>query len=380
MRLLSCVGGSFCSQHRVKHRSFSENEFVKKLPRVLLIRLRYLGDVILLEPVLRALRQAQPQTEIHVAIPSGAIALLQNNPHDIQVHGWNDNRPVQSLRVICSLRPDVVVDLTGSDRSALIALGCGAQLRVAYEAERKIPWWSVRRWAFNKRVPLRKPKPHIVVQHLHLLNSCELTHVDCEDPNVLQPKFELEEDFQNSGRNFRTQHFVNTKPIVLAHLTSRDMQKAIPGHISVKVIEKLHTYGAGVILSIGPSEMEKRHLSGIINSLSSQASSSVKTVSPRSFLELCGIISACDVYWGADTAPMHAAAALGLPVLAHFGPSNFKHWSPLGKYVHVDVHDCPCLRKPVTCQKDLPGKCLTGIDAEKTANVILDLAAQRNRG
>lgn len=54
-----------------------------------------------------------------------------------------------------------------------------------------------------------------------------------------------------------------------------------------------------------------------------------------SVLQACGLLSACQAYIGNDSGVTHLAAALGLPVLALFGPSSVRHWAPRGTRVQV---------------------------------------------
>lgn len=340
--------------------------------RILVIRLRYLGDVILLEPVLRLLRREHPEAELHVLVPAMALEVVRSMPHGVIAHGWDGEKPWKSLRFLTSCRLDTVVDLTGSDRSALVSLLSGASRRIAYEAERRVPRWSIRRWAYNVQIPLPRPKPHVLAQHLELLEKAGLLKLRVLREELPRPKLAVDPEHAMRAEEFLKKNFSHCRRIVFAHLTSRDMQKAIPKEIAAKVIGELSRVNVGTLLSTGASDHERQHIEGVIRALPDNAHDTVRLLKVGSFAELCGYISVCQLYWGADTAPMHASAALGLPVVCHFGPSNASHWRPLSEKAVVDVHECPCLKKPVTCQYGAPGLCLREIDPQATVSMILE--------
>lgn len=54
-----------------------------------------------------------------------------------------------------------------------------------------------------------------------------------------------------------------------------------------------------------------------------------------SLLEVAGVLTQCAAYLGNDSGITHLAAALGVPVVALFGPSNPEHWAPRGPRVQI---------------------------------------------
>ncbi|HJT25404.1 MAG TPA: glycosyltransferase family 9 protein, partial [bacterium] len=119
--------------------------------RILLIRLKGIGDVILSTPLVRALRKAFPQAEIHFLTRSLCAPILKHNPYvdRVLVHpeksasSWELLRFLQSLR---SARYDWVLDLAAEPRSAWLTLATGASLRAGYA-------FRIRKWAFNFVIP-----------------------------------------------------------------------------------------------------------------------------------------------------------------------------------------------------------------------------------
>jgi ADP-heptose:LPS heptosyltransferase len=87
------------------------------------------------------------------------------------------------------------------------------------------------------------------------------------------------------------------------------------------------------------------------------------TVKGLTLLQLSSVMEGCWFFIGNDSGISHMAAALGLPTLAIFGPTDRKVWSPRGKKAFVvcrDVHCSPCPQERFIQCKDF--ECLRAIE------------------
>jgi heptosyltransferase-3 len=244
---------------------------------------------------------------------------------------------------------DWAVDFTGNDRSALIALASRAKFRVAYERP-KLPAWSLRRAAYHFRPAHRKAKPHTLIQRLELLEACGVPSQG--NAFGLVPR----------GSALKAaQARLNGLPekILHAHVTSRDMQKAIPVDVVREVLAAAIENGSGVVVSGGPDAAERGHVALCTEGL---PAGKFRVFHELDWHGLVALISLCDRYWGSDTAPAHIAAAFGKRMLIHYGPSRAEHWRPLHPGGSADVQACTCLKnKRIACAKGVPGVCLRNI-------------------
>jgi ADP-heptose:LPS heptosyltransferase len=84
-----------------------------------------------------------------------------------------------------------------------------------------------------------------------------------------------------------------------------------------------------------------------------------------SLLELASVIEGCRVFIGNDSGITHMAAALGIPTVAIFGPTDPKVWAPTGEHVVIvqkRIECSPCSREEfVRCQGS---ECLKGVERE----------------
>src|SRR5262245_14736890 len=105
--------------------------------RILVVKLRYLGDVLLLSPVVRALREAHPNAAIGALVNAGTEAMLEGNPHVDEVFALARSLPAQ-VRLVSRMRrfrPDLAIDLTDGDRAALMTRLSGARRRIGFNEE-----------------------------------------------------------------------------------------------------------------------------------------------------------------------------------------------------------------------------------------------------
>ncbi len=104
--------------------------------RILVIQFRMIGDVLLSTPVIRALRQRYPESYMAFCAEPRPAAVLQGNPFldEVLIHPrpatWRQE--IQFLRRIRQSRFDLVIDLMGNPRSALLTRLSGARHRVAF--------------------------------------------------------------------------------------------------------------------------------------------------------------------------------------------------------------------------------------------------------
>jgi heptosyltransferase III len=293
---------------------------------VLIVCLRYLGDTLLLRPAFRSLRTAFPGARLDALVTSRTGVALDDCADVSNVLEWPKSLPGQAalLAKVSSTRYDWVIDFTGNDRSALIALLSGASLRAVYDRP-KFSKWSIRRIAYNQLVPPKKKKPHILIQRQELLEACNVPGLGVDIGLVPRAEALAWADEAAQGLPPGWLH---------AHVTSRDMAKAIPVPVARAFFQGIIAGGDAVVLTSGPAAIERDYIAQCVKDLPTDR---IKTFSDLTWHQLVALISRGKKYWGADTAPSHIAAALRKPMLIHYGPSKAEHWKPLHEEGLADV-------------------------------------------
>lgn len=332
----------------------------KNIKKILVIKLRHIGDVLLSAPVFRALKQSFPDAHISALVNSGTEAVLAGNPFidniivfDREIKKMNLlKRYGKEFGFLKNLRADgfdITVDLTGGDRAAIISFISGAEYRLG--------WRPDKGFAGKKHLYTHLSEPdgsrHMVLQNLDVAGR---SGIKTTDHTV---DFNIPEADRQYIRQKLVQYNINAKDTVLhIHPTSRWLFKCWKDEYMAEVIQWLLVQGVNVILTSSPDERElakakriigivkeagTRHKAQGTNGKSEQAADSFTihdsrfTTHDSRLIDLCGkttikqlaaISEASNLFFGVDSAPMHIAAAVNTPVVALFGPSGAFSWGP----------------------------------------------------
>jgi heptosyltransferase III len=305
----------------------------RNVRKILVIKLRHIGDVLLTVPVFRALRETFPDAHISALINSGTEEVLSGNPliDDIIVF----NREIKSKNImgkaaseisflsgIRSKGFDMTVDLTSGDRAALISYMSGARYRLAYDP--KDAGFPGKKLLYTHIAPKGYSPPHMVVQNLDLLRRFSI------NTGNLAVDFFIPRDAEEYvDRIFHEHSICGSDTVVHIHPTSRWLFKCWNDEYMAEVINWLAGKGMKVIITSSPDEKEIQRTRKIIGRIDDMTN--VIDLSGRTNIKQLAAISArSKLFIGVDSAPMHIAAAVRTPVIALFGPTSEKHWGPWG--------------------------------------------------
>jgi heptosyltransferase III len=345
----------------------------KNIDRILLIRLRNIGDVLLMVPTIRAFRQAFPKAWISALVNSGTEEMLTANPLLDEVlvfeprwkelpffEHWRNELAFAAL--VRRRKFDLAVNLTEGDRGAFLCLASGAAFKTGiYEAGNR--WWKTR--VFDHLVRIPDWKAHTVEQMLETPRSLG---IPVADKRV--EIFFTQEDGDRIERYLGEEGIGPRDATVHIHPTSRWLFKCWRDEGMARVIDRLEETGkVKVVLTGGREDRERRKIDAILGSCRSRPID----LSGKITLKQLAALSRRSLFFiGVDTAPMHIAAAVGTPVIALFGPSGEFHWRPWGEG-HVVVKkemDCrPCGKDG--CQGSKRSRCLEEISEEEVLRPAL---------
>ena len=327
---------------------------------VLCIKLKHIGDVLLMTPVIRALRLAWPACRIGALVPSGTEGVLEGNPDLDTILTLDRGAGMRSfwrtVRAVRRYAPDVVLEMGEGDREAVLGWLSGARERVGYLPGRSRAW---RRLLMSRAVPWGGQ--HVVEANLDLVRACGIQ----AEPDRLVLKVHPETRARMAER-LTSLGIASNRAVVVVHPVSRWLFKAWPEAGCVEVLRHLAgRQGIAVVVTSGPDAKEV----GAARRILTRAAVPVIDLVGRTTLpELAAILERAALFVGVDSAPMHMAAALGVPVVALFGPSGEKDWGPWGRE-HM-VLTAPFLCRP--CGKDgcLGSKRSDCLDAISAMEVI----------
>ena len=324
---------------------------LQNIRRLAVFKLRNIGDVLMITPVLRALRETFPQARISVIVNSGTEEMLAHNPHIDEVLVYRrkngDRNPFarlrDELRFVRDLRQrrfDLTIGFTEGDRTAWYSLFCRARYR--FGVLRGVT--QSRPFAYTH--PLYPPhgvQMHEVEKHFVFLSNGGLSLRSPKPGNLclLDP-----DDMRAWARN----ELAPLRPasIVHVHPVSRWLWKCWGNQPMAQVIDWLQTErNARVVVTTGPAPRELERAREIIRLCRTQP---LFYEGNLSLGQIAALSAESDGYFGVDTAPMHMAAAVGVPVVALFGPTNPKNWGPWTPIGQVLAKHCPC-NDPASTEK-----------------------------
>ncbi|MDH5773838.1 MAG: putative lipopolysaccharide heptosyltransferase III [Nitrospirota bacterium] len=296
--------------------------------RILLIKLRYMGDVVLSTPVLPLLRKHFPDAKITFLVNPGTAGVLQDNPYLNAVWVLPRQSWWQQLRFIQRVRAEkftTVIDLTDGDRSAFLSWISGASMRLGYNRDRR---WRGK--FYSRLLSSAYGSMHMVDYHQQAIAALGIAEpVGNPEIYISTQRTEQERLFSDLS--------LNGRPLVLLHPTARYSIKAWPLERFAAVADWFIDQGYSVAL-IG-SQREFQIGQQIVN-LSKQKP--MNLMGQTRLSQLTALMKRSHLLVGNDGGPMHIAAAVGCPVLGLFGPTNPAVWGPRGSHVKVIYKGLNC--------------------------------------
>jgi heptosyltransferase III len=340
----------------------------KRVERILLIRLRNIGDVLLMVPAVRAFREAFPRAHIAALVNAGTEEMLTGNPllNEVLVFDrrWKElpfpqktAREIGFLREVRRRRFDLAVNMTEGDRGAFLCLASGAAMKIGVYDPGPGLWWKRR--VFDCLVRMPDWKAHMVEQMLEIPRQLGLRTTDKRVEIFGSP-----EDEEGIRKLLAKEGVGPRDRLVHIHPTSRWLFKCWRDEGMAGVIDALEKTGnVRVVLTAGGDKREMEKIGRILNFCESRP---VNLAGRITLKQLAALSRLSRLFIGVDTAPMHIAAAAGTPVLALFGPSGEFNWGPWGKghvVIKKDWECRPCGKDG--CQGSKKSRCLDEISEEE---------------
>ncbi|MBI5587429.1 MAG: putative lipopolysaccharide heptosyltransferase III [Deltaproteobacteria bacterium] len=295
--------------------------------KILVIKLRHIGDVLLTVPAIRALKESFPGSEVTALVNSGTEEMLAGNPLVKEVIRYERSvkslpagrRVAEELKLVKLLRLkkfDMTVDLTGGDRPALIGFLTGATYRLGY---RPRGGFKGKKLLYTHLAERPKTRTHTVLTDLGVLRAFG---IDTKDLTV--DIFTTKEDDSFVESALREAGYGGGL-IVHAHPTSRWLFKCWPDTAMALIFDRFQDEGLTVVLTSGPDEKELGKVASIVSLMKTRP---VDLSGRLKLKHLASLSKRAEFFFGVDSAPMHIAAASGARVVGIFGPSGAFDWGP----------------------------------------------------
>lgn len=288
--------------------------------RVLVIRLRSLGDCVLTTPALALLKAARPDLKIAVVAEEPFAAVFEGNS-DV------DELPAPNVAAVARWRPHLCLNLHGGTRSMALTTACGAKFRAGFAHFRAAA-------LYNVRIPTAQEILG-VDRKVHTAEHLASAVIYLGVPRQEIPRANLAAEKHDPPQPYAVIHPIASAP-----------DKTWPAERFLAVAEHLHTQW----------RVEPVFIAGAGESLA--PFTRFRTLVGAPLARLKNVIASASFFVGNDSGPAHMAAAFGLPTAVIFGASDPLIWGPW---------------KTVSAVLASPN----GISDVRAADVITALAAMR---
>ncbi|RZJ04838.1 MAG: putative lipopolysaccharide heptosyltransferase III [Haliea sp.] len=351
-----------------------------QLRRVLIIKLRHHGDVLLTSPVLTALKAAAPLAQIDAMVYADTAAMLRGHSALDQLHllprAGRKSGPLRQLlnewallKTLRSRQYDLLIHLTDHPRGAWLSRLLRPRWSVAYERPGAQRWW---RHSFTHLARQPRATPRATVER----NLDALRRIGIHPaPGDKSPTLATDPQSLASVQDKLRQAGWAGQPYAVVHPGSRWLFKAWTVEGNARVMDHLARRGLAVVLTAAPDAHEISMGDQIL--LRTQAPC-IDLRGRLSLEELGAVIRQARLFVGVDSVPMHIAAAVGTPGAALFGPSSELEWGPWSGAIRVVAsHTHPCRPCGIDgCGGSKRSDCLETLGAEQV-NAAIDQLLER---
>ncbi len=347
--------------------------------KVLIVKVSALGDVVHALPVLAHLHAASPDVIVDWLIEESFAPLLEGHPLlrkivRLDTRGWRKQGTFVAVRgslgVIRQLRRehyDVVLDLQGNSKSGIFTRLSGAPMRFGFDGSQAREWPNL--LATNHKVKIPAENHHISSRYLQIAKEAlpGATNVSLCGPLPVQADAAktittLLDEFGLTRGNFLVAHYGTTWETKLWPLD----------HWAELVRTLVIENGKQVVLTWGNAK-EKQAAERMAKACQGRA-----VLWPRGSLqELVALLAAARLVIGADTGPVHIAAAVGTSTISIFRVTDSRRNGPPGdEHIRLQAPmDCsPCLRK--SCELD--SECGASISVASVIKAVVKLLKEHS--
>ncbi len=341
--------------------------------KILVIKLTAVGDVILSIPSLRALRQKYPDSWISVLVSRKCRKIIRNCPYvnDILVY---DEMPAGGGRRVAAVLGmakllakedfDIVVDLQNNKISHLLAFLSGARIRAGHDNHK----WS---FFLNKRT--KNGASGALAPVDHQFQVLKLLGIEAIDRKL---EFWTDPEEETGMKEFFDSQWVSESQVLVGINPGSSLRwptKQWPIENFAKLCDELAKRNIRVVLT---GSKEDTPLAEELLALT--RNKPINAVGRTTITELAALVRRCRVFISSDSAPMHIASSVDVPLIAIFGPTDPKrHLVPPSSYqvFWKEIQCSPCYLR--SCPIGL--LCMKKITVQEILDATLHFINEKRR-
>lgn len=338
--------------------------------RVLVVRLRSIGDTVLATPSLYALRRFLPEAQIDLLLEDWVAPLFNGHTDASRIITVKRGSTLARLSLVRRLRAaryDVAYNLHGGTTAALLTRASGARHRVGYASYK---FGALHNHAAPPASELwRQEKTHSVEQQLALLGWTGVPVTDRPATRL----FLTDEAEAKIAVRLRAAGWHAAQPFALFHPAAAFDSKRWDARNFARVAERLDARGFAVVAVAAQGEQQ------VVQEFTESARKArVISFNDLTLPEVSALAARARLFVGNDSGIAHIAAAHGTPSVVVFGSSNVAHWRPWSsapaEVVREEMPCAPCAG--YTCGEFAEAQCIRRVTVERVEAAVERVLAQ----
>ena len=341
-------------------------------PKILVIKLSAIGDVIHSLPFLEVLKDTFPFSTIDWVVEEDAADIVQDHP-DIDTliifsrKSWikrfakkNEYRSIGKevadfLKVLKKKRYDIVIDLQGLLKSGILTFISRGKRKIGLNGGREASSIFI-----NERVVVPDPDIHALERYLYITRYLGATKtgwsgrvpIDAADTRYINDLLQGIDD----------------TPLIAVNPMAKWETKLWGLNRFACLVDRIkETLGAEVIFT--GSESDRKQIETILSKMNTRV---LNFAGKSTLKELACLYERCAIVISTDTGPMHLAAAMNNPVVvALFGPTSPLKTGPYGprhRVLRTGIECSPCFKK-----KCIDMSCMKEITVDMVFNIVKEV-------
>ena len=331
----------------------------EEVKKILIIRFKALGDLLLTQPAVRAVKESYPKAKVSVLVNREGLDIMSGLELADEVICFDKRagqpliRDLELIERVIEEHFDLVIDLFGNMRSALITLLSGAKYRVGLT-------WRFRKYFYNIRV--EGPKEAMYGADVNLL---VVKAVGAETKDKSMDVFVPEEATRYIAEFLEKKGLENKKVVGInpfASFMTRDW--GIKKFAALSDLLKAGGFEPLIVWGPGQEERAKELV---------EMTKSRPVLAPETGVkELAALFKKLSAVVTPTTFTQHLAVALGTPCIAVAGATDQRAWAPADgpKYIGISAK-LPCM----PCEKTYCDKfvCMEAVSVKEVFDAVIKL-------
>jgi len=328
--------------------------------KVLVVKLRSIGDTVLSTPSLIALRRFLPEAQIDILLEDWVAPVLKGLDSGVNILpvGKSFGNRISVATKLFSADYDVAFNLHGGPTSTFFVLASGATERIGYSHYQYKPLYT--QILSSSSDFWKREDTHSVEQQLALLG-----HVGVPVSDLPATTLGIEQTALQSIKS----KLEGVGDFALMHPAAAFETKQWDVGKFVRVAEFLYERGITTVATVAKKER------AILDELITSSKIPIIGFDDLTLPEVTALASRSKIFVGNDSGIAHIAAAVGVPPVVIFGSSNVSHWRPWGPggrpNGEVVRETFPCQPCPgYTCGEYGDSRCITTVSADSVISAI----------